>query len=621
MMNLFSAIEMGKNSILAQQQVFSIIGHNIANVNTEGYSRQVVDLENVRPSIIGLKYSGRGVDISNIRSIRDQFINNQIVERKWYDGKYNALSGVMASIEALFDEANGLGLSDGLTNFFNAWNDVANNPTDIPTRNQLINTANSFTESMANTYQRLIDEQEVLDGNVAVLVDEINEIINEVALLNEKIAYAEGSQSPTSDLLDQRERRIRELADKVGVNFYYEQSNNSVTIELAGRPLVTYNAVNELSAVRNQYNHNFYDVYIEQYGQPAIDITRDIDLGQLGAMIQARDGRTVAGLGQITNIVAAGGGLDQVDFNQNHGLRVGDLLTVEGQTRSVVEIPDTDTVIVASFNPALTATPANPLGYEQQSGFIPEYLNYLDSLAAGLVRTINDAHQSGYNLNGVNGQNFFDLATGTGAQASITAGSNVVTFSADISGTLNVGDVISINGETRMIANINAAGTTVTVDSQFNNTVANTTWEYTNLETAATLFAIDPALYGNPTLVAASSLPTAEGNNDVALQIARLMDSNSVVDTDVDGLADYGTFHEYLHSLYSEIGNEGNTANYELEANQSMLNYLENRRDSISGVSLDEEAANLMQFEKSYQALAQFMGQVSKLTDILMDIV
>lgn len=117
MNNLFSAIELGKNSIMAQQSVFSIIGHNIANVNTPGYSRQVVDLENVRPSVIGLKDGGRGVDLIGIRSIRDQFIDNQITDRRQYEGLYNTLDGVMASVEALFDESNGLGLSDGLTNF------------------------------------------------------------------------------------------------------------------------------------------------------------------------------------------------------------------------------------------------------------------------------------------------------------------------------------------------------------------------------------------------------------------------------------------------------------------------------------------------------------------------
>jgi flagellar hook-associated protein 1 len=75
-----------------------------------------------------------------------------------------------------------------------------------------------------------------------------------------------------------------------------------------------------------------------------------------------------------------------------------------------------------------------------------------------------------------------------------------------------------------------------------------------------------------------------------------------------------------LHDLYAEIGNASGTAQYELDANGSMLTYLQDKRDSISGVSLDEETANLMQFEKSFQALGQFMAVISQLTDVLMKI-
>ncbi|MCP5102919.1 MAG: hypothetical protein GY950_06060, partial [bacterium] len=159
-MNLFSALELGKNSILAQQQVFQVIGHNMANVNTPGYSRQVVDLENIRPSVIGLKQGGRGVELTGVRSIRDRFIDNQIIDRKQYEGYYDTLSGITATVESLFDESHGLGLSNSMTNFFNAWADVANNPTDIPTRNSLVAKAQSFSLSMRNAYQRLTDQQQ-----------------------------------------------------------------------------------------------------------------------------------------------------------------------------------------------------------------------------------------------------------------------------------------------------------------------------------------------------------------------------------------------------------------------------------------------------------------------------
>ncbi len=105
-MNLWSALELGKTSIMNQQKIFQIVGHNMANVNTPGYSRQSVQLENVPPPVIGINQGGRGMNLIGIHSVRDRFINGQIVDRQQYQGKYETLSNTMANIEALFDESN-----------------------------------------------------------------------------------------------------------------------------------------------------------------------------------------------------------------------------------------------------------------------------------------------------------------------------------------------------------------------------------------------------------------------------------------------------------------------------------------------------------------------------------
>ncbi|HLP58822.1 MAG TPA: flagellar hook-associated protein FlgK [Candidatus Deferrimicrobium sp.] len=619
MMNLFSAIELGKNSILTQQQVFQVIGHNIANVNTPGYSRQVVDLENVRPSVIGLKDGGRGVNLAGIRSIRDRFIDSQITERKQCQGYYESLSGIMSTVESLFDESGGLGLSDSLTNFFNGWADVANNPTDIPTRNSLVSKAQSFSLATRNSYQRLTDQQEVYDANIGTLVDDINAITHEIAELNQKIAYAEGSGNPANDLLDIRERRLRELSEKIGINFYYEQANHSVTVEVAGRPLVSFSSVNELAVQRNPYNSNYYDLTIEQYGLPPANITTEVINGQMGALITARDGQTVNGAGLISGAVSAGG-LTTLTFSRAHGLSVGDIITINGETRAVVQIPRDDQVVTADF----TLLPTVGGGWQERNGYIPAYKKQLNKLAGGLIYNINALHQQGYGLNdGVAPlRDFFQMGPAPAGITVTGAAGNTVTFSASVAGILNVGDVLTIAGETRLITNV--TGATVNVNNAF-ILAGGPNWEYANIQGAANTIQVDANIVTNSSLVAASSLPTAGvggavGNNDIARQIAQLMDANNVIDTDNSGSNDYGTFHEYLHSLCADVGNACSTAQYECDANGSMLTYLENKRDSISGVSLDEEAANLMQFEKSFQALGQFMATVSKLTDLLMQI-
>ncbi|MGE5343866.1 MAG: flagellar hook-associated protein FlgK [Candidatus Omnitrophota bacterium] len=617
-MNLYSAIELGKNAILTQQEVFQIIGHNMANVNTAGYSRQVAELESIGPSVLGLNESGRGVSLGNIRSVRDRFIDNQIVESLQHKGKYENLGDIMSTIESLFDESGSLGISDSLTNFFNAWNDLANQPTNVPTRDSLVSKTQNFTQTMNNTYERLIDQQQSYDANIAALVDDVNSLAADIGTLNQKIAYAKGSSTPTNDLMDTRDRKIRELSEKIGINFYYEQSNDSVTIEVAGKPLVLFNEVNQLSAVRNAENSNYYDVYMEQNGQATFDLTPYIERGQMGALIQARDGETVTGAGTVTPGASAGG-YTALTFSQDHGLQVGDLITIGGQTRSVVSVSSTTDITVDDFNPAL----AGAQTWEKRDGYIPEYKKSLDKLAADLIYNVNKTHETGYTFETppVTGQNFFQMSDGPAGITPTADGTTTVSFSSNIASLLNVGDIIKVGGQTRLITGVTP--TSVTVDSPIVATVPPaTTWEYVNVKGAASFIQVDATVSADSKKIAASSSPTAVGDNATALNIARLMSNKQVIDSDNDGITDNGSsFHDYLHSMLAEIGTVGKSATYESDSNSAMVKFLQDKRDSLSGVSLDEESAKLMQFEKSFQALGKFMGTVTELTSVIMQIV
>lgn len=550
MMNLFSALELGKNSILATQQVFQVIGHNIANVNTDGYSRQTVDLESVAPPYVGMMTSGRGVAVNNINAVRDRFITGQIIGHMATEGYYSSLSNTMSTVEALFSQADGTGLSDQLSTFFNSWADVSNNPTDITSRRSLISSARSFAQNMANSYQSLIDQQETCNNQIADRVDDINALAAEIAGLNHKIAYAHGARQPAYDLLDRRDQAVKSLSNLVGISFYTNEATDSITIDLSGRPLVTDHLYNELSVVRDPGNSNYYDVYIEQYGGPALDMTANIRGGQLEALLTMRD----------TNI--------------------------------------------------------------------PLYREELDNLSSALLFHVNSLHQTGFALDTVtSGQNFFDMSTGVGQMTAITG--TTITFSAAVDTTLEAGDVITVGGQTRRVTAVTAANE-VTIDSAFDPdppAALPSAWEYINTEGAASLLQVNPSLTADPSLIAASGevdagppASGAVGNNEIALAIAKLMEQNNTVDSDRDGQGDYGTLHEYFHRTLSTIGNHSATAQSELEANQSMLTYLENKRDETSAVSLDEETADLMRFEKSYQAIAQFLAQVSELTDIMIQI-
>lgn len=544
MMNLFSALELGKNSLMAQQQVFQIIGHNIANVNTEGYTRQVAIMESVAPSTLGERESGRGVTMAQIFASRSAFLQDQIVDKQQLLGKYETLKSALDPVQALFDESKGLGISSQLTAFFNKWHEVANQPTSTAARDSLVSQAQTMTYNLRNIYTRLTDQQEIQNNRISALVDEINGLGREIAALNDKIAASINIGQPANDLLDQRDLKLKNLSEKIGVNVYFNSNNNSATVEIAGRPFVVNTEINPLSLQRNTANYNYYDILMPGSATP---INSDIQNGQIQALLQARD------------------------------------------------------------------------------VYVPQYKDSLDNLALGLVTQVNSAHLNGFALDGTTtGLNFFAVTAGGGT---VTTAGTTVTFSASITGVLNVGDMINIGGQNHTIVGITDA-THVVTDAAFNPAVAApTAWNYFTRRNGAATIAVNPAIVADSSLVAASAQVNpgpppsgAPGNNAVALQIAGLMDAGYTVDSNGDGVFDYGTYHDYLHDFFARVGNDVSLSNAELSSNKSILTYLENKRDEIAGVSLDEEAANLMQYEKSYQAVAQFVGIVNRLTDVLMQI-
>lgn len=533
MQNLFSAIELGKNSLLTQQQIFQIIGHNIANVNTDGYSRQVPVLESVAPEVTGVLSSGRGVSLAQIFASRSQFVDSQIVGRKQAASKYDTLNGILEQVEALFDESSSMGLSDNLTDFFQKWSDLANQPTDIPSRNSLVSSAQSLTENISNAYLRLTEQQQISDGSIANAIEEINSIAHEIAGLNEQISRSINMQSPANDLIDQRTQRIKELSNLIGINVYYDDVSSAATIEAAGRPLVNFTAVYELSVQRNPANNNYLDIYSQGSVAPIND---DIRNGKIDALLQIRD------------------------------------------------------------------------------TLLPDYKRQLDNLAYSLGSTVNAVHNGGYALDGVTtGLDFFNdftpaMVNGPGNVTSI--GTNL-TFSQDITQRLHVGDLIQVGAQQRTIVSI-TDGTHAVTDAAFLPVAAAAAWQVQDNTDAAVNLQVAANIIANPNLVAAADAANAAGNNGTALDIAALMNGQQV-----SGMWSY---HDYLHSLFVDLGNDTRASKFELDANNSTLNYLENKRDEISAVSLDEETANLMQFQKSYQAMAQFFSLVNGLADVLLQL-
>ena len=208
MPNIYGMLDVGRTALATQQKAIAVTGNNIANVNTPGYSRQRVNMEQNEPVRSDGGQMGTGVRANRqVQRIYDQFIESQIASEKQNFGRWEAQKEGLAKVELLFDEATGYGINNALSMFWGSWQDLSNNPTGHVERTTLV--ANS--EIMSDTFNRMAADLDQLqsetDDAIQRMVDEINPITEQIAELNWKIASIETGGNTANQYRDERDSR------------------------------------------------------------------------------------------------------------------------------------------------------------------------------------------------------------------------------------------------------------------------------------------------------------------------------------------------------------------------------------------------------------------------------
>lgn len=276
----------GRGSLLAQQKAIEVTGHNISNVNTPGYSRQVVNLAANNPIQCGQDLVGTGVTVNGVKRVYDRFIGLQINNESQNLGRWEARKDVLEKIETVFDESSDYGLSQAMREFWNAWQDLANNPSGNAERVALSAKSQNMTNIFNSIYSSLEETQKDIDTSVSGTVEEINQITQQIADLNQKIIDMEVSGQSSNDHRDSRDLLLRELSSMIDINTF-ENSNGSVTVTSSGgRSLVEGVYSWDLST---ETVAGFQDiVWVDNEGNTT-NITDDISGGKLKGWIETRD--------------------------------------------------------------------------------------------------------------------------------------------------------------------------------------------------------------------------------------------------------------------------------------------------------------------------------------------
>lgn len=538
-MSLFGLFDIAKSAIFASQTALTVTSQNIANVNTPGFTRREATFS-VSPVALSGNLGGSGVTVAGIKRYYDQFMQTQLLGQYENYGRSSALNQTLSQIEQIFNEAKNIGLAVPLTDFFNAWQELATNPEGFVQRSVLLQKANALVLVAKQMERGITDNIKSINDTIDNIAERVNAIGSEIAAINGKIVQVEaGSQVESAhDLRDQRDVLMNELATLVDFSSF-ENENGSMTIMVGMRNLVSGETSNSLSTRINEEGDK--DLCLD-----GINITGNIKKGQLGGLISVRD-----------------------------------------------------TIRTSS-------------------------LNGLQRLIASLIQEINILHRSGYGLDGTTDNDFFaplqlstrDFSSGADMTATITDSSQLTldeySIQFDASGNYLVYN--KQNG-TLVTSGAYVSGAPISFDGieiSITGTVTSTD-KFTVSPLTDVMKNFEVAITDQQKIAAASSNTALPGDNSNALRIVQLYQNS---------IANLGgaTLSSYYGGLVSTIGSMSRAASDSLTFDSNLLSELNNRRESLSGVSLDEEAANLIRFQRSYQAGAKMIQIADELLQTLLDL-
>lgn len=292
-MGSVNLLSTGKSGLFASRSALSTTGHNIANVNTEGYSRQRVEQETNTPAEIGRLNFGTGVRVSDIQRINDQFLNRQINNESRFLGQHQEKDIALSQAENIFNEITNDGLNRLMVRFFNEFRKLGNEPESEALRATVKEQAEQLVGDFNRIARSISDIQKNIDFRLDATVREANELVERIAKLNDEIKVAEIKGGKAADLNDARDLAVKKLSTILDVSISTNEKNELSIALQEGGPLITGNQFIKLSVgpriadPESGTPEGSLDVRLEGAAQPVV--THKIRSGRMGGLIDARD--------------------------------------------------------------------------------------------------------------------------------------------------------------------------------------------------------------------------------------------------------------------------------------------------------------------------------------------
>jgi flagellar hook-associated protein 1 len=286
-------LNIGKSGLDASKKSLTTTGHNIANANTEGYSRQRVQQTNNVPVNKGGLVHGTGARVVSINRVHDQFVEKQLSNSITSHDYHKTRSEQLAQVEHVFNEIEHEGLNHVLNRFYNSFRDLANQPENETVRSLVRDSANLVTKDFRRIRSSIDDHARRIDRQLQVEVEDINTIAHRISRLNHEIARLEVGGSTSPDLRDQRDLLVRNLAESFDIHTYHDEKNRYIVSAKGVGTIVAGIEVQELavkSMSRDESTNNMdgsFEIVFKR--KPGFSITDKFEGGRIKALAETRN--------------------------------------------------------------------------------------------------------------------------------------------------------------------------------------------------------------------------------------------------------------------------------------------------------------------------------------------
>ncbi len=619
MPSTFSGIELGKRSIMAHTDAITTAGHNISNANTEGYSRQRVQLKEFdplyrpdleRPERAGML--GQGIDTQSVERVRDEMLDSRIVESANKESYWDTRSKYYTMLEQIYNEPEDVSVRSNMDKYWESWQELSVHPENQASRQAVVTRAENLTDSIRSKWENLMGVGKLINADIEATVKQVNDYAKQIASVNMEIVRSKANGDNPNDLMDRRDLLVDKLSSLINISTD-QRDTDEFMVHLGGQILVQ-GGVSRGFELETVVDNNGYEKLV--WADTGFDA--QISGGSLGALIELRDVDVRNEIQSLNTMTLNFADLVNDVHKNAYGANNVTGLNFFTQQNFVENINgnfdrngdgEFDHSYIFRFTGNTKLDAHEQIGLEGvmtfngPSGNVEVSYHPTDTVET-VINRINDANAE--------------------VKAYLDRNNNLVLKASTSQNVENPDFVIRhvedsgffLTGYSGILRGSGAENAYDFAQSDSVNALGGAKYSVSPVLNPAGYIEVNPLIKNDVLSVASAFLDSAgnvnAGDSRAAKEIAAIRNSQVMIGKN-------RTFDDYFADSVTNVALKGEQAENNYNSHNAIMNDLRSLRDSISGVNIDEELADIIKFQHGYNAAAKFVTVWDSLLDTVIN--